>query len=108
VTADVYAGDDALNVPGAEGHGGLRVLFVARADPDAGLLLKVATAVRPANRLPVALTLVRDTVGMAVVSVELESVTTVLADLVRRKLEQLVDVHSVELAFLSEARQGQD
>lgn len=104
----MYAGDDALNVPGAEGRGGLRVLLVARADPDPGLLLKVATAVRPANRLPVALTIVRDTVGMAVVSVELESVTTVLADLVRRKLEQLVDVHSVELAYVSQTSHGQD
>jgi hypothetical protein len=107
VTADVYAGDDALSAPVDAAAERLRVLLVARADPDPGLLVKVAMAVRVANTLPVALSLVRDRLDAAVVSLELDSVPAGLADLVRRKLEQVVDVHSVELVYVAQARPAQ-
>lgn len=101
MTADVYAGDDGLNVPGAGAHAGTRILLIVRADPDPGLLVKLATALRAANILPVAASLVRDSASLVVFSVELRAASATLADLLRRKLEQVIDVHSVELILVA-------
>jgi len=97
MTADVYAGDEALR--GKGGRQPRRVAtFVIVADAQADLLLRVGVVLNLLNTLPRSVDLESRADGLAHVRacVDCEEIQ---AELIARKLRQLTAVRDVELRY---------
>ena len=96
VTADVYAGD-ITTVRSAADTRSTIYLFRVKADPEPDVLARVASIFNIANAAPHQATLLRDSPDVVNMSVAIELPGAAMADMIRRKLEQLTCVIAVEL-----------
>lgn len=95
-TADVYAGDITTIQLAADTRSTM-YCFRVKADPEPDVLARVAGIFNIANAAPHRATLLRDSPDAVNISVAIELPGAVMADMIRRKLEQLTCVISVEL-----------
>jgi hypothetical protein len=96
VTADVYAGDIATIRLATDTRSTI-YFFRIKADPEPGVFARVAGIFNIANAAPHRATLLRDSPDVVNISVAIELSGAAMADMIRRKLEQLTCVISVEL-----------
>ena len=97
MTADVYAGDDALRDGGVpvEPAGGFE--FHIRADPDPDVLSRIANQLLFANTAPWHLDLAHGADGVLTVRVEMRGIAAAVAESIRRKLMQLTCIVDIEV-----------
>jgi hypothetical protein len=96
LTADVYAGDITTIHLAADTRSTM-YCFRVKADPEPDVLARVAGIFNIANAAPYRATLLRDSPDVVNMSVAIELSGAIMADMIRRKLEQLICVISVEL-----------
>ena len=98
MTADVYAGDDALRDGAAlEGATATAYTYFIVADPDADVLLRIANQFNFANVAPWRVELAHRLDGCVTISVEMRTIAGAVAESIRRKLLQLTSVTDVEV-----------
>jgi glycine cleavage system regulatory protein len=96
VTADVYAGDITTIRSAADTRSTI-YCFRVTADAEPDVLARVASIFNIANAAPRQATLLRDSPHVVNISVAIELPSAAMADMIRRKLEQLTCVITVEL-----------
>jgi hypothetical protein len=72
-------------------------LFQITADPEPSVLARVASLFNIANVAPRRATLYRDKAERAAISIEIDLSSAAIADMIRRKLEQLTITLSVNV-----------
>jgi hypothetical protein len=95
-TADVYAGDITTIRSAADTRSTI-YCFRVKADAEPDVLARVANIFNIANAAPHQATLLRDSPDVVNVSIAIELSGAAMADMIRRKLEQLTCIISVEL-----------
>ena len=95
-TADVYAGDITTIEVEADTQSTI-YCFRIKADAAPDVLGRVASIFNIANAAPHRATLLRDSPDMVNMSVAIELASAAMADLIRRKLDQLTCVIAVDL-----------
>jgi hypothetical protein len=98
IAADVYAGD-VTNPKSSLNTGATLFLFRVEADAEPDVFARVATIFNIANIAPRRATLRRESSGTVNVTVVIELARASVADMLRRKLEQLTCTLSVELVI---------
>jgi len=100
MTRDVYAGDEdmrsALPIPGASS-----VLFIVTADPDSSCLARISAIIAMNNSPPHSGSLITDSCGQLIVTLEIRQCSSTTAEFLRRKLEQLTCVITAELVSVA-------
>jgi hypothetical protein len=100
MTADVYAGDEALSGSTA-GAPRIACRFTVVADHAPDTLLRVAGQLLLSNTLPARVCMQDNGDRTVTIQAELRGVGAALADSIRRKLEQLTVVWRVEWAAIA-------
>jgi (p)ppGpp synthase/HD superfamily hydrolase len=103
VTSDVYAGDIAT-IRSAVDTRSTIYWFRVKADTEPDVLARVASIFNIANAAPRQATFLRDSPDVANMSVAIELSRAAMAEMIRRKLEQLTCVISVELMVATGSR----
>ena len=96
IAADVYA-DDITNPNSSLDAGATLFLFRIEADPEPDVFARVAAVFNIANIAPRRATLDRESPGTVNISVLIELARAGVAEMLRRKLEQLTCTLSVEV-----------
>ena len=96
ITADVYA-DDLTNPNSSLDTGATLFLFRIEADPEPDVFARVAAVFNIANIAPRRATLDRESPGAVNIRVSIELARAGVAEMLRRKLEQLTCTLSVEV-----------
>ena len=96
VTADVYSGDITTIRSAVEARPTI-YWFRVKADAEPDVLARVASLFNIANAAPCQAIFLRDSSDVMNMSVAIELSGATMADMIRRKLEQLTCVISVEL-----------
>ena len=94
--ADVYSGDTAIVDPTIV-RGTSSFLFTMEADAEPDVLARVAALFSIANVAPHSANLSRESSNQVKISIGINLTSTITADMIRRKLEQLTCMMSVVL-----------
>jgi hypothetical protein len=98
ISADVYAGD-VTNPKSSLDTGATLFLFRVQADAEPDVFARVAAIFNIANIAPRRATLRQESPGTVDITVVIELARASVADMLRRKLEQLTCTLSVELVI---------
>jgi len=102
MTRDVYAGDEDLR-SAAPSHSDSTILFIVIADPDSNSLARISAIIAMTNLPPSGGSIVTDSSGQLITTIEVRGCSSSTAELLKRKLEQLTCV--IEAEFIPVAKQ---
>jgi hypothetical protein len=97
MTADVYAGDNALTETGDAADRVFAAAFHIQADADVDVICRVANVLRLANRAPTRGSLLNEHDERTTIYVEMEGISLTTAEYLLRKLSQLTCVIASEV-----------
>ncbi len=95
--SDVYSGDDGLASGIAPATDCERFAYRITGYSDPDMLLRIASQLLLSNRLPNKLLMVQETSDTVLIEIEVDGISASIAESIRRKLQQLNCVDSIQL-----------